>query len=197
MSTRCLNFSGTGGFALTLLKVLPNDSAVFSETDRVRSGGVGIEVEGTTGGGKDGGGKEVPIGGVGETKGGGASGTTIDSEIGCTVCRVVNGLGLAGAGRVGLGSSSETGDPCEPCRGDDGLEGGSLCIPDKRPARGRRDMCGWDPGIVSTTTGEDVPNADKFGGTDELVCSMSDAWMTSVMSGRASFEGGAGAGSNA
>lgn len=171
--------------------VLPGGSAVFSETEHERSGGVGIDVEGTTGGGMEGttsGGMGVRPGGVRGTIGG-ASGATIDLEIGWAVCRVLDRLGLAAAGRVGLGFSSETGDPCEPGAGDDGTEEGSLCNPDKRPAEGRRDMCGQGPELGSATAGDDVPSATKFGGKEELVFS-------AEMSGQNSVEGGAGAGFN-
>lgn len=169
-----------------LVKALPDGSVAFSGMGLERSEGAGVEFEATTGGGMEGtnGGTEGTIGGT--------SGTTVGSETGRTVCRVVDGPGLAAAGKVGLGLSSETGDPCEPCTGDDGMEDGSLCTPDKRLAEGRRDMCGQDPELGLATAGVDVPSSAKFGGKEELIRSadISDACMTSVMSGRGSIEGG-------
>lgn len=170
-----------------LVKVLLLDgSAAFSGMGCERSEGAGVEFEATAGGGMEG-----TKGGTGGTIGG-ASGTTVGSKIGRMVCRVIDGLGLAAVGKVGLGFSSETGDPCEPCTGDDGMEDGSLCTPDKRLVEGRRDTYGRDPELGLATAVEDVPSSAKFGGKEELIRSadISDACMTSVMSGRGSIEGG-------
>ncbi len=206
-TTRCPNFSNAegvvlstfgvagaiGGVAWVLFESLPDGPVALSETDRERSGGVGIEVEGTTGGGMEG--LTRACGMPTEGTIGGVSKATVGSEIGRAVCRVVNGLELAAVGRVGLGFNSETGDPCKPSRGDDGIEDGPLWSPDKRPTGGRREMCGRDPELGSATTGlENVPNAAGLGGRSVLVCSaeMSDACMTSVTSRRGLIEGGAG-----